>query len=104
MTRHMMKHINRELRKTFKCEICDANLISREGLLRHQKKLHSPKEYKLSCEECEEKFCTISSLKNHLKVKHGVQQYYGCSTCDKFFESARGLTTHQKACKAAKAK
>ncbi|KAM9095122.1 oocyte zinc finger protein XlCOF19 [Sarcophilus harrisii] len=60
---------------------------------------HPPPSYCIdryySCTHCEEAFCRVSDLAQHVKT-HSEEKNYKCHQCGKDFYSSSGLTQHKK--------
>ena len=82
-----------------KCEKCDAEFISNQGLKRHMARKHNigvytgGKQPKLKCKVvgCEKPF--FRSLGVHMRMMHG-QPKLKCGSCDSEFYSKQGLKRH----------
>lgn len=55
--------------KQFECQICQKHMVSRQGLLRHQRSHHSESR----CVYCRRKFGNRAHLRLHIKFKHPLK-------------------------------
>lgn len=93
-TVHLRVHIGG---KKIKCQLCDQMLGNKQGLRRHMKNIHEPKQPRTgapvkannSCEFCPEKF----PLRKHLN-KHREAHELPCSICGKIFRGPARLKRH----------
>ena len=79
--------------QTFKCEICDQVLKTKDKLQRHFDVVH--KYYK--CDSCSKSFAFRQSLNLHKNTIHNSSRKDHnncCDFCDKSFSSAKNLDKH----------
>ena len=50
----------------------------------------------LKCEICDKEFKTKNGLKNHFNITHDLQKEHLCNICQKAFNILNQLTTHMK--------
>ena len=78
-----------------KCEICDKEYKSKQGLGNHFKNVHNfnlIKEHQ--CNICQSGFDFQSQLTLHMKIAHGKENHPKCDSCGKKFSRADNLKTH----------
>ena len=51
---------------------------------------------KIKCEICDKEFKTKNGLKNHFNITHDLQKEHLCNICQKAFNILNQLTTHMK--------
>ena len=82
-----------QLKKDFKCDICDVKLATLFNLEKHIK-IHTG-ERSFQCDYCEKKFARKSNLNEHLKV-HTREKPFQCDFCEKKFTQKNNLNRHLK--------
>ena len=86
----------------FMCDQCPNVYISQLSLKKHINTAHSGKVYPTpspknrKCPFCEKVFTTLTSYKEHLKVKHENSTPYKCSQCHRSYGTKARLKTHQR--------
>ena len=95
----------------FKCEICDKEFKSNNGLryhfnsthktfhlqsqlTAHVKIFHGNKMKCLKCDSCGKSFSQAQSLKNHINSVHNGQKDHKCDSCGKEFSQGGHLKRH----------
>ena len=87
--------------QTFKCDICDKFLASKDSLKRH-KEIHSEgHKDKFTCNVCDNKFSSQGNLTKHKKLHTGEnllkeQQMYYCDFCEYSSSRSGNLERHKK--------
>ena len=72
-----------------KCEICDKEFKSHNGLKHHFNITHNlEKQYQ--CNICQKNFLVKSQLTSHVKIVHQNKKHHKCDSCGK----AYSLATH----------
>ena len=99
-----LKYKHSDTRK-FVCTKCDSKFKQRKNLNAHMRTVHStnpskedywqdiPKET-FKCETCGTIFTRKSSLQQHVKVKHEVQNLFECDHCKNKFRYKKNLEQH----------
>ncbi|KAF4517566.1 hypothetical protein B566_EDAN005130 [Ephemera danica] len=79
--------------KQFNCEEegCGSSFSHHCLLLRHCKKLHTPKEQLLTC-----KICGLRVVDTHTEMAHNEKKRYVCQECGSCFRLLRSLTMHRR--------
>mgnify|MGYP002052408788 CR=1 FL=1 len=87
---------------SFMCDQCPNVYISQLSLKMHLKTAHSGKIYKTTtkkhrkCPHCVKTFTTLTSYKEHLKVKHENSATFNCPECPRSFGTSKKLNNHKK--------
>ena len=83
----ILGHINK-----YKCNQCDKEYSTRDGLNIHKSKKHNEK---VSCEYCKETF-SADVIRGHKKMRHDVGdvKVFKCDVCDFKSLGRRELTDH----------
>ena len=86
----------------FMCDQCPNVYISQLSLKMHLKTAHSGKIYKTTtkkhrkCPHCVKTFTTLTSYKEHLKVKHENSTPYKCDLCHRSYGTKSRLKVHKR--------
>ena len=78
-----------------KCEICDKEYKSKQGLGNHFKNVHNfnlIKEHQ--CNICQSGFDFQSQLTLHMKIAHGNKKHHKCDSCGRKFARSGNLYGH----------
>ena len=93
-------HINKghvEVEKSFKCDICSRNFVTKRILQSHQLS-HSVIDSKWTCDICEKSFRDKSKLWRHLMLVHDNQgseiNVHKCDICERGFQDSEQLKSH----------
>ena len=87
---HQLKH--QESQPTFKCDECDKQLSTKEGIRAHKNTVHKNiKKRKVPCNLCGKELSSNKRLSIHLSRTH-----FHCSTCDRSFKSSTRVLDHLK--------
>ena len=70
-------------RKTFQCEVCNAELVSKQGLELHMF-VHNNLKETFTCEICDKTFNQSFKLKKHMIV-HSGEKPFKCESCGSDF-------------------
>lgn len=96
---HLRRHIQRKHRKEdykLECDVCGAKFLLNYDLKRHMVKHSTARDF--SCDQCEQKFKTSLSLKNHQKTLHESEnkqlKSFSCHLCDRSYVHQRHLLYH----------
>ena len=83
----------REIKKIYKCNICNVNFTENGSLKRHLVSIH---EWKLPfyCKICDAKFVNRSNLKMHISSVHEKNKMFQCDICDANFSQKGSLERH----------
>ena len=74
-----------------KCEICDKEFKSKNGLKYHFNITHNF-EKKHQCNICQKDFNIPSQLKSHLKIVHANKKDHKCDSCQNSFSTMQCLS------------
>ena len=109
-------------RAAYQCEHCDKSYPSSRNLYRHMLIVHEGRRYTCKvcslefkekylmkahfenvhegirhrCEYCDQLFANTVYLNQHMRVEHGVVDYYKCQECEEGFTRKEELTKHVK--------
>ncbi|XP_063223887.1 zinc finger protein 771-like [Bacillus rossius redtenbacheri] len=78
--------------KPFKCSLCSSTQCTRSALQKHFNKKHSNTDRRVTCDICDMRFQSRSSLKNHV-LRHSGKTVL-CTACGRMFYSEKDLRTH----------
>ena len=78
-------HNNKSPDEIHKCEICDKEFKSKQGLRRHFHSIHNEQKGKNKCNICEKTFLLQWQLSTHMKRMHENKKHHKCSSCGKRF-------------------
>ncbi|CAI5741021.1 unnamed protein product [Hyaloperonospora brassicae] len=84
-----------EVRKPFKCDLCQARFTYNHGLTRHVKRSHWNVNRPFECAECRKGFKKKSELQAHSYVHTGVLPFE-CKECGERFMKRFQMTRHQR--------
>ena len=76
-----------------RCEYCDQLFPSTIYLNQHMRIEHGVTDY-YKCQECEEGFNRKEELVKHVKIVHQGSEFYRCRKCDVSFIKKENLTRH----------
>lgn len=86
------KHLNL---KRFSCDLCGREFYLLRGLRDHMKAQHiKSKDVKCTYEGCNSVSSTISSMKQHVRIKHLHKIVAFCDPCQKSFTSSELYKCH----------
>lgn len=95
LKRHeLIKHNPTQVVK-YTCEVCKKDLLSRYSYRKHVEKHYTGNKKDFKCNQCEKKFSSKASLKNHLCLGD-VETAVNCTECDKEFSTKALLAAHAK--------
>ncbi|XP_068204435.1 uncharacterized protein [Palaemon carinicauda] len=87
---HKMLHNGGD--KPYKCNKCSSSFASPKYLTQHKKRVHDRKG-SVRCEECNATFTRKETLRSHLRIHKGSDQYV-CEQCGAAFNQRATLTRH----------
>ena len=83
------------LASDFYCVQCDKKFTTKQGLQYHNQTVHAEdggKKY--LCDMCDFKAVRKALLREHIQVKHTIQELIPCHICAKGFSSKKSVQTH----------
>ncbi|XP_023346151.1 zinc finger protein 271 isoform X3 [Eurytemora carolleeae] len=102
--------------KAFKCRLCLAEFDTRSEIMEHIVNLHGEEEVeenietrseellgmkkfkkplnRVSCDQCEQTFCSNHSLKTHIRTVHENIKDFSCNVCSMEFSTVSGVKRH----------
>ena len=83
----------REIKKIYKCNICDVKFTENGSLKRHLVSVHGWK-LPFYCNICDAKFVNRSNLKMHISSVHEKNKIFQCDICDANFSQKGSLERH----------
>ncbi|XP_066978411.1 uncharacterized protein [Macrobrachium rosenbergii] len=89
---HKMLHNGGD--KPYKCNKCSSSFASPKYLTQHKKRVHDRKG-SVRCEECNATFTRKETLRSHLRIHKGSDQYV-CEQCGAAFNQRATLTRHTR--------
>ena len=93
-TIYIMKNLKKLRKDQIKCEICDKEFKTKNGLKNHFNITHDlEKEH--HCNICQKAFNILNQLTTHMKVVHSKnKKYHKCVSCERLFSRAGNLKIH----------
>ena len=85
---------NEKMNIIHKCEICDKEYKTRNGLRLHFVKFHDEQKGQQQCNVCNIKFSCQSKLNSHMKSVHEDKNHHKCNECGKSFTRESNMKTH----------
>jgi len=80
----------------YTCEVCKKEFLSRYSYRKHVEKHYTGNKREFKCIQCEKKFSSKASLKNHLCQFCQAENGFKCVECDLEFSTRSLLTDHLK--------
>ena len=97
--------MQREKKKSFKCEICNSHFTQKGKLKLHSSSVHEGKK-QVRCEMCGKSFQQKTSLTRHIATVHEGKKPFKCDICDYSCSQQENMKRHvlsvyeeQKLCK-----
>ncbi|CAD7013655.1 unnamed protein product [Ceratitis capitata] len=92
--RHQREHSNLP-RSKVKCEICGAELLTKNGLAQHIKAMHTEEYQKpQTCSICSKISPSLRAHTTHFRYMHATEEKHVCKICDKAFKRPNNLREH----------
>lgn len=84
--------------KGVQCQICDAEFVSRKGLMQHHAKIHINLNKSVPCNSCAKFFKHKYALSFHVKQVHEKSTRVKCQLCSKVLYNKYAHKNHVKYC------
>ena len=91
----VLNNSGQQIQVPLKCEICDEEYKSKQGLISHVNRVHKfslIKEYQ--CNICQSRFDSQRQLTLHTKISHENKKHHKCNSCGKSFSYDHQLKKH----------
>ena len=71
-----------KVKKSFKCDSCDACFTYKHILKRHIASVHEGKKPFVVCDTCDARFASKYDMKGHISSVHEGKKLFKCTNCD----------------------
>ena len=91
---HIETHSDGRTEETFSCDLCDYEAGQKSNLQRHVSAIHDTKTFK--CKECQYYTRSKLQFRKHNIYKHSKERVFSCRICDCCYEKKATLRNHIK--------